>query len=177
MKAKILSTSSAVLMAAWMTGGPVFAQSPDTKKGQSKSEQVGETGVPLPQGSPYSGSAESSKSRAGGSDMQNDRMSNVRSLQQALKDKGFDPGPVDGIMGERTRGALRQFQTANNLQATGSLNPETAEKLGVQTSAPQASRGSNRESSQPRDAVKSRDAREGNDPSRPAPIPAPAKDR
>lgn len=177
MKAKTLLTSGAVLMAAWMTGGPVFAQSSGANKGESKSEQVGETGVPLPEGSPYSGTAKSSKSRAGSSDMQNDRTSNVRSVQQALKDKGFDPGPVDGIMGERTRGALRSFQTANNLQTTGSLNAETAEKLGVQTSQTQASRGSNRESTQPRDAVKSRDAREGNNPGQPQPIPAPAKDR
>ena len=26
----------------------------------------------------------------------------VRSAQQALRDKGFDPGPIDGVMGPRT---------------------------------------------------------------------------
>jgi peptidoglycan hydrolase-like protein with peptidoglycan-binding domain len=31
----------------------------------------------------------------------------VTAMQTALKDKGHDPGPVDGIMGPRTRAALR----------------------------------------------------------------------
>src|SRR6202162_3736754 len=29
-------------------------------------------------------------------------------MQQALKDKGFDPGPIDGVMGSRTVSALKQ---------------------------------------------------------------------
>src|SRR5215831_402088 len=33
----------------------------------------------------------------------------VRDVQAALKKEGFDPGPVDGIMGHRTMTALRDF--------------------------------------------------------------------
>jgi peptidoglycan hydrolase-like protein with peptidoglycan-binding domain len=62
---------------------------------------------------------------------------NVRGIQQALKDKGHDPGPVDGVMGRRTADAIKSFQTASNLKATGTLNAETADKLGVQASASQ----------------------------------------
>jgi len=34
----------------------------------------------------------------------------IRRVQAALKENNFDPGPVDGILGPRTEGALRQLQ-------------------------------------------------------------------
>jgi len=34
----------------------------------------------------------------------------IRTVQQALVDKGMDPGPVDGLMGSKTRQAIRDFQ-------------------------------------------------------------------
>jgi peptidoglycan hydrolase-like protein with peptidoglycan-binding domain len=73
------------------------------------------------------------------------RAENVRAAQQALKDKGYDPGAVDGVMGSRTREAIKNFQTASNLKATGTLNSETREKLGIQStaSANSGSMGSN----------------------------------
>jgi hypothetical protein len=59
----------------------------------------------------------------------------IRQLQQALKEKGHDPGPIDGVMGPQTQQALRQFQQANGIQATGSLNAETKERLGLEAKA------------------------------------------
>ena len=53
----------------------------------------------------------------------------VREIQQALKTAGFDPGPVDGRMGQRTRTALRDFQTAQGLQPDGKVGPRTWNKL------------------------------------------------
>ena len=32
----------------------------------------------------------------------------VKAVQQALKDKGHDPGSVDGVMGPKTRSALKE---------------------------------------------------------------------
>ncbi len=37
------------------------------------------------------------------------RAAHVREVQQALRDAGYDPGPIDGIMGPRTRSALRRY--------------------------------------------------------------------
>ncbi|WDI30294.1 lytic murein transglycosylase [Hyphococcus flavus] len=42
-----------------------------------------------------------------------------KSLQQALKDRGYDPGPVDGIIGAGTKRALRAWQKAAGLPADG----------------------------------------------------------
>ena len=59
----------------------------------------------------------------------------VRSMQMALKDKGFDPGPTDGVMGPRTRAALMDYQKKEGLTPTGRWDSETAAKLGVRTGA------------------------------------------
>jgi hypothetical protein len=63
----------------------------------------------------------------------------VRSAQMALKDKGHDPGPIDGVMGPRTSAAIRDFQQAENLSTTGQLDAETRSKLMAGSSAPAAS--------------------------------------
>jgi hypothetical protein len=55
----------------------------------------------------------------------------VRQLQTRLKAVGFPPGPIDGVMGPQTRHALRQFQEAHGLDATGELNGTTRTALGL----------------------------------------------
>jgi peptidoglycan hydrolase-like protein with peptidoglycan-binding domain len=55
----------------------------------------------------------------------------IRRAQQALKGKGFDPGAISGRMHVRTEQALREFQKANDLLATGVLDQKTADKLGI----------------------------------------------
>ena len=42
-----------------------------------------------------------------------------KALQQALTDKGFDPGPVDGVIGAGTKKALRAWQKSHGLPADG----------------------------------------------------------
>ncbi len=44
---------------------------------------------------------------------------NIISLQEALLQRGYEPGKPDGIMGPATRSAIRQFQAANSLVADG----------------------------------------------------------
>ena len=43
----------------------------------------------------------------------------VRSIQQSLHELGYNAGPVDGLMGPRTRSAIMAFQHDNGLTATG----------------------------------------------------------
>jgi peptidoglycan hydrolase-like protein with peptidoglycan-binding domain len=56
---------------------------------------------------------------------------NVRAAQQALRDQGSNPGPIDGVMGPRTSAALRDYQTKQGLTASGQLDDATMDKLGV----------------------------------------------
>jgi osmotically-inducible protein OsmY len=53
----------------------------------------------------------------------------VMAMQQALRDRGYDPGTIDGILGHKTASALRRYQQLENLSATGRMDAETAAKL------------------------------------------------
>ena len=55
----------------------------------------------------------------------------IRTVQKSLNDKGYDAGPVDGVLGTRTRAAIRQYQASEKLTVNGRLDAETAGKLGV----------------------------------------------
>lgn len=44
-------------------------------------------------------------------------LSERMALQQRLKDRGFDPGPIDGVIGAGTRRALRAWQRSEGLPA------------------------------------------------------------
>ncbi len=57
-------------------------------------------------------------------------------MEQALADSGYDPGPVDGVIDDQTRDALREFQEDRELVATGIVDRETRELLGVVISQP-----------------------------------------
>ena len=157
----------------------------NTSKGQSKSERADETGTPLPKGSPYAGTVEKGKSSSADSGMDTStspsargtssgRMArsgsaaNVKEAQQALKDKGYDPGPVDGVMGTKTKDAIKSFQSASNLQATGTLDSQTADKLGVRSGS-SSSRSSSSSSS---DNMKSSNTTAGKDTDQPNQTPS-----
>ncbi|MBV8682788.1 MAG: peptidoglycan-binding protein [Caulobacteraceae bacterium] len=49
--------------------------------------------------------------------------------QGALQRLGFDPGPLDGVIGARARAALRAWQKAQGLTADGYLTPDLIARL------------------------------------------------
>jgi uncharacterized protein (TIGR02594 family) len=53
----------------------------------------------------------------------------VRFVQSRLEDLGFDPGPVDGIMGPHTESAIIAFKRANGLKPRPYVGPLTWELL------------------------------------------------
>jgi peptidoglycan hydrolase-like protein with peptidoglycan-binding domain len=54
----------------------------------------------------------------------------IRQLQQALNEHGFNAGEVDGVFGARTREALKRFQSQAGLPATGELDAQTLTAVG-----------------------------------------------
>lgn len=50
-------------------------------------------------------------------------------VQKILASAGYNPGPIDGKMGPKTRAAIAQFQKDKGLQGTGNLDTETQAKL------------------------------------------------
>jgi membrane-bound lytic murein transglycosylase B len=65
------------------------------------------------------------------------RVEDVKRLQRALAERGFDPGPADGIWGPGTRQALTDFEASTGRVADGYPDPGTLESLlGGDTSRP-----------------------------------------
>ena len=54
----------------------------------------------------------------------------VAYLQTKLRDRGFDPGPIDGYFGNQTLSAVRRFQSARGLVVDGVVGPQTWGALG-----------------------------------------------
>ena len=59
----------------------------------------------------------------------------IEAVQRKLAEKGFDPGPIDGTTGSRTRGALKRFQRSSGLSETGRIDDATRKALGVELPA------------------------------------------
>jgi len=55
----------------------------------------------------------------------------VRRIQQALLDKGINPGPIDSIFGPKTEAAVLGFQLREGLVPDGEVGPETSGALGL----------------------------------------------
>jgi hypothetical protein len=64
---------------------------------------------------------------------------NIRQVQQELLKKGFDPGPIDSILGPRTKEAVRNFQDRFGMKASGDIDNKTLFALGaVELARPKA---------------------------------------
>ncbi|GEM_PF-777164 len=59
----------------------------------------------------------------------------IRFAQTTLRDRGYYTGPINGVMTNVTRNAIRRLQQSNNLPATGELDMRTARILGIASEA------------------------------------------
>jgi hypothetical protein len=53
----------------------------------------------------------------------------ARNIQRMLAERGFDPGPADGIVGRKTRRAIVEYQNSVGLPADGQPSRSLYEKL------------------------------------------------
>ncbi len=57
-------------------------------------------------------------------------------IQRELNTLGYDAGPVDGLMGSRTRSAIRQYQSDQRIAVTGESSAQLLQRLQASTQAP-----------------------------------------
>jgi localization factor PodJL len=55
----------------------------------------------------------------------------VREAQRTLLELGYQPGPVDGVVGPKTKDALAKYQRSERIQSTGRLDSETMARLDI----------------------------------------------
>ncbi|MBK6660083.1 MAG: peptidoglycan-binding protein [Proteobacteria bacterium] len=53
----------------------------------------------------------------------------VSNLQSQLAARGYDPGPIDGVMGERTRQAIRAYQRDRQMPVDGQVSQALVSSL------------------------------------------------
>jgi peptidoglycan hydrolase-like protein with peptidoglycan-binding domain len=53
----------------------------------------------------------------------------IRLVQIFLKESGFDPGPIDGVLGPKTREAIKRFQIKKELKPTGEIDEQTFNRI------------------------------------------------
>lgn len=58
--------------------------------------------------------------------------STVVAVQRELAREGYDPGPIDGVLGGQTRTAIAAFQRDNGLAATGRIDSALLNELNLQ---------------------------------------------
>jgi len=103
------TTIGAVLLLTSATAGSAFAQYPgESKASPSASDVVGNMKHGFGIGAPHA---------------------KVREVQEALRDKGYYTGPIDGVLGPDSRRAIWNFQRDKGLPRTASLDPATMAAL------------------------------------------------
>ena len=56
-------------------------------------------------------------------------LNNLKDIQTFLNCNGFNPGPIDGLAGSRTDGAIKSFQKTVGLVADGEVGPATKQAM------------------------------------------------
>ena len=56
----------------------------------------------------------------------------IYKAQRRLNELGFDAGPADGIIGNKTTTAIAQYQESNKLKVTKCLDEDTCKLLGIE---------------------------------------------
>lgn len=57
------------------------------------------------------------------------QQTNNHAIQVALRKRGFDPGPPDGVIGPNTKKAIKLFQESVGIPADGVVGPQTISAL------------------------------------------------
>lgn len=106
---------------------PQQAQQPQQQQSQQQSPQSGQQPSQAAQGTPrwnQTGKVSKGTPLWAGPDI-------VRQIKQALNQKGFEVGAVDGNWGRQTTEAVRKYQQSSGLEPTGTLTLQLLGSLGL----------------------------------------------
>ena len=100
-----LSVTGIVNEATWTSlAKPSFASRPPTQRPQRQKPSISRQNPPI----------QVEKILAKG-----DKGSKVKTLQMRLETMGFNPGPIDGVFGKKTTGAVKAFQKYKGIKVNG----------------------------------------------------------
>lgn len=80
---------------------------------------------------PYSSSTSNSNSSSTKKTTSDKSSRLVKKVQKKLNALGYDCGTPDGVMGKKTKSALKQYQADNNLKEDGVIGKDVKKSLGI----------------------------------------------
>ncbi len=80
---------------------------------------------------PYSSGSPAASSASGTTSSDTSTSDTIKQVQQALNDRGYDAGEADGVMGQKTKSAVEQFQKDNELVIDGIVGQQVKDALGI----------------------------------------------
>jgi hypothetical protein len=119
---KSLLTAAIITGSLGMAPGLVQADGDNWRSGEPRAERSG---------FPRSGDDSSLAPHIGDSEQEMMTESDAMRLEEALVQRGYDPGSVDGMIDNDTRAAIQEFQDDHQLAVTGIIDEKTGELLGV----------------------------------------------
>ena len=132
-----LKLTIAIAAAGFMLAGHALAQGTAAPSTGSDKSTAPSTSADTTQAGRAGSPTTATSTRAYKSDMSDMKSAasgeQTKAVQQALKDKGNDPGEVDGKMGPKTQAALKAFQKAQGMTASGRVDARTAQALGLES--------------------------------------------
>jgi hypothetical protein len=121
MKAYLLATAATLVLSA-----PALAAGQGQAAGAAGSPQ--QTQYQSPQNQAQNGMQQ----RIAASELSE---SEIRQIQQALNEQGFNAGATDGEWGPQTEQALNEFRSVQNLPQSSEIDQQSLSALGVQVAA------------------------------------------
>ena len=83
------------------------------------------------------------------------RSDSVLSVQRHLTDRGYEPGPADGVLGEQTRAAIMAYEHDNKLRITGESSENLLKSMILGTSPGESAAATYQLSAESTELVKS----------------------
>ena len=111
--------------------GPAPAKAPSVSRGQSEKilpPSTGQTDTQLSKAPTVDPTAAVTTSPEEGEIIHSDE-NLILLIQGRLKEQGLDPGPLDGLMGRRTRAAIEEYQRKSGLSVDGKPSRQLLERL------------------------------------------------
>lgn len=80
---------------------------------------------------PYSSKASTKKTTTSSKKSSTTKSADIKKAQQKLNELGYNCGKADGIMGKKTKAAIKKFQKDKGLTVDGVLGTKTKGALGI----------------------------------------------
>lgn len=129
----LASAFSMVLAVPAISQGAADAQQGGSNQGTTQSGNSSQAGNSSPQ-STNQANGNSSDSNQVAQASSKDEQKAIKKVQRKLKRRGYLRGKVDGVWGQDSVAALKKYQQEKDIQASGTMDKQTADKLGLSQS-------------------------------------------